>query len=133
MPIIIELECIGHNWGLSNKEVFLTRMFLGAIPSRAWVAEITGFSPRYGYERVFVQRKTDYTHANSKATRGVIAIFVLKENRIYEVSDPRSWKRTERYFCRVEDGEIVRMSKEEVDEWLRSRSELTSTTPPASE
>jgi hypothetical protein len=62
----------------------------------------------------------DYSRANRIRTRGVRRFFCLTPGRIYEVIDPRSWKRTEHYYCHVRGGEIVRMEIGEVFAWLHT-------------
>ena len=86
---------------------------------RDWVAEIKGKDSRYGYERVFVNGIADYTYANGKGTRGVYINYVLDDGRIYEVSEPITWKETDRYFCKVVSGEIIKITEREVEKWLR--------------
>lgn len=121
MLALIKLECIGGmDWGLSPNDVFLTKLFLGGLgPPRYWVAQITGRSGGNGYDRQFLKAKTDYTHSNSKGTRGVYACYLLESGHIYEVSSPVSWKRVDRYFCRAVDGHVQRITKVEVDQCLR--------------
>jgi hypothetical protein len=58
----------------------------------------------------------DYSEANSVGSRGVFKCYWLKEQAYYEVSAPQSWRDTDRYFCEVINGEIVRMTKEEVQD-----------------
>lgn len=90
------------------------------VPCRAWCAQITGTDPTYGLAREFLRPSVDYSKANSQGTRGVFRFYWL-EDGIYEVSSPASWRNTERYFCRVENGQIVRISKAEVLECLSAR------------
>lgn len=120
MKALLKLECIGDNWGLPAEAAFWVRVFNDGqqLPRRYWVAEIVGRSPRYGYERKFLPCKKDYRDANSAGTRGVYAYYILDEGQLYEVSAPRSWRRTDRYFCTVKNGEIVRLTEEEAEAWL---------------
>jgi len=78
------------------------------VKSQAWVAKI---SP--GSKKEFLRPNVDYSKANNKATRGVYKYYWLEEGEVYEVSKPISWKRTERFFCRIEDGKVVKITKEE--------------------
>ena len=96
------------------------------IPSRAWVAEITGRDPKYGLARSFVHGKKDYSQSNSVGSRGVKLWYELWPGRVYDVSHPVCWKRTRRYFCRVEGNGLCEMTKEEVLEWLDTHSASTS-------
>jgi len=108
---------------IAVNEVFGINLLEGLKKHRDWVARIVGLDPQYGFQREFVQGKKDYAHSNSKGTRGVYINYILDEGFIYEVSAPQSWKRTDRYFCRVVSGEITKISKEDVEEWLNSHSE----------
>lgn len=127
MKAALEIECIGD--GFRSEDDFRASV-LGAIldkmadrrvfgsPKRWWVAEITGRDPKYGYRREFLHYQKDYSRANSTGTRGIYATYVLDEGRLYEVSAPQSWSATDRYFCTVRDGRIVRLSQEEADDWV---------------
>jgi len=123
MAYVLKLELIGDQWGLKKETQLLTRIFLGGIPPSAWVAEIAGKSDRYGYERQFLKCKKDYSKSNSTGTRGVYVFYILQSGHCYEVKCRISWKRGDRYFCRIEGTELIRMSKEEVDQWLKDHSE----------
>ncbi|MCL2310943.1 MAG: hypothetical protein FWC41_00430 [Firmicutes bacterium] len=97
---------------------------LKGIPKyRDWVAKITGQCPKYKYSREFLKGKVDYTKSNSVGTRGIFVNYILEEEYIYEVSAPASWKRTERYFCKVINEDIIKIDSKEVEEWLKSQSE----------
>jgi hypothetical protein len=79
-----------------------------------WVAKITGKDCHYGYRREFIQGKKDYTHANSKGSRGVFCFFMVETGHVYEAKSLRR-----RYFCKVDgDGEIIEITKKDVDEWI---------------
>jgi len=126
----IKLEAIGSD--LNETLKFYTNMYneilpglgyaaIGSVPKRYWCAEITGFDAVYKYSRFFLKGKFDYTHSNSKGSRGVYVFFLLNENKIYEVSEPKSWKNTDRYFCKINNcGDVIKLSKQEVDKWLKS-------------
>lgn len=118
-----KLECIGDDCiqFLRQVEQF-ERMFFpysdsSKVRERAWVAIIKDYDKRCsygGFLREFLRGNKDYSEANSKGSRGVYKYYYLEEGYIYEVSEPTSWKNTNRYFCRVENGEEIEMSKEEV-------------------
>lgn len=95
---------------------------IGRFPSRAWCARITGFDSKYGYRREFLQPNVSYQRANSIGSRGVMAYYNLDDG-VYEVSDPVSWGRTDRYFLKVTDSESRRILKSEVELWLSSHLE----------
>ncbi len=105
----------------------LAEVTFGTMKASYFVAEITGFHPKFKYERKFLQCKKDYKNANSKGSRGVFAFYILESGKIYDVLDPYSWKNSHRYFCIVDElGNIEILTKEEVDKCLKDRSELTS-------
>lgn len=92
---------------------------VGKISRGVWVAEIRGRHQKFGLDRIFLSAKRDYSHANSKGSRGVFLWFLLESGRLYEVSERTSWKNTRRYFCSVDnDGHI---SSEDIDEWLKEK------------
>lgn len=96
---------------------------LGYPKPHYWAAKITGRDPKYGYARSFLRPKIDYAKSNSAGSRGVFLWYIFESGEIYEVSSPVSWKRTRRYFCMVtEDGDIVEIGKEEVEEWINEHS-----------
>lgn len=87
---------------------------------RTWVARITGADERFGLKREFVRpQMKDYSDANSTGSRGVYAYYALSDG-IYEINSRETWKRSRRYFVRVSNTEITEITREEVDEWLRS-------------
>lgn len=89
-----------------------------------WVARILGFDPQFKYNREFMRGKKDYTHASSVGSRGVFINYILETERLYEVKEPISWKRTDRYFCTInEQGDIIRLSTEEANQWLKDHLE----------
>ncbi len=130
MKASLKLECIGDNRLCWLRALDRLSGGSGSLGGGYWVAEIRGTHPKYKYDRAFLRCKKDYRNANSVGSRGVYAHYILEEDKIYEVSEPRSWKRIDRYFCSVTpQGDIERMTEEEVQAWLRNRSESTSATP----
>lgn len=85
---------------------------------RAWVAQIMGIDGRGKWVRCFIAGMRDYARANSIGSRGVYIGYNLLEGPIYEVSEPISWKQTDRYFLRIEGGNRRRMSIEEASQCL---------------
>lgn len=73
--------------------------------SSPWIAKITGTDPKFGLKREFLSGIRDYSNANSVRTRGVTTNYELLDG-LYEINHPCSWKRTERYFAVVSDGEL---------------------------
>jgi len=94
-----------------------------------WVAQISGHDPKYKYARQFIRGKKDYTLANSKGSRGVFIYYLLESGFVYEV---KSSKR--RYFCVVdEEGNIIEVGKEFVDQWIKDHSESVLMMQPGKE
>jgi len=86
------------------------------MPSPCWVAEILRYGISHKFQKEFLKRRVDYSNANSKGTRGVFCWYILESGHIYEVKEPKSWKCTEQYFCKVsEEGEIERITEKEVE------------------
>lgn len=118
----LKIECIGDDIDQFFKA--LPERLVGPTQPKQWVAELTGFDDKFGYKREFLPYNKDYSRANSKGSRGVYAHYILEQGRVYEVKEPVSWKNTIRYFCAVDaEGDIVKISKEDVDECLKEISE----------
>ena len=74
---------------------------------REWVAEITGTHPKYKLNRDFLRPVArDWSYSGKTGTTS----FILEIGKIYEVNEP--WG--DRYFAKIENGEVVRMEAEEV-------------------
>jgi hypothetical protein len=120
----IKLECIRPKAEPTLRE--LDRIFgLGfkeCVKPRHWVAEIVGLDPKYTFKRVFLSQKRDFSKSNSVGSRGVYANYMLEYGKVFEVSDPKSWRRIDRYFLLAGPDDMI-LSKEEVVEWLKIRSE----------
>lgn len=82
--------------------------------NKPWIAIIRGKDDKYGYNREFLNGIRDYSNANSKKTRGVMVNYTLESGYIYEINSPESWNRTDRYFAKVVNGEIVRLDANEI-------------------
>lgn len=134
MKASLKLECVGdyltHSFELNKRitaEVLtpgIAEAVFGKIPSRFFVAEITGFDPKYQYTRRFLPCKKDYKDASSNGNRRIYAYYLLDDGKIYDVLEPVSWKKSRRYFCTITtDGDFKILTKQEVDQCLRSRSE----------
>lgn len=135
MKAALRLECINDNWGLPAKMLLWVPLLNGGKrpTPRQWVAEITGTSAQWSYTRRFLPHKKDYRQANSMGTRGVYAHYILDEDTLYEVSDPKTWHHTDRYFCIVYEGKIVKLTEKEAQWWLSTYSGSTSTPQPVNE
>jgi hypothetical protein len=82
------------------------KITLGKIGRHPWIAEIIGTHPKYGLGRKFLFGVRDYSRANSTGSRGIATTYDLAEGVLYEISDPASWARTERYFAVVKGGNL---------------------------
>jgi hypothetical protein len=90
-------------------------VFFAGFKRDYFVAEINGIDKKFGFSRVFINGKKDYSETNSKGSRGVKAIYILESGKIYEVKHKVSWKSFDRYFCIVADeGEIKKITRNEV-------------------
>ncbi|MCX4681564.1 hypothetical protein OG413_40910 [Streptomyces sp. NBC_01433] len=117
---------------------FLAREVIERIHGdKGWVAELTGHDPRHGLARTFLRPQTDYDQADARGHRGVLDAWTLRPRRVYEVSRPlnppvpnwRTVRRTlgprarvtgeQRAYVRVTaEGDIIEITREEVDAWL---------------
>lgn len=95
------------------------RMFRPRLP---WVARIDGPDPRYGLARVFLDGRRSYRHASRTGSRGIWQWYELHEGHIYEVFAPLTATKWDRYFCRVLNGQIKRIDKEDVASCLASET-----------
>jgi hypothetical protein len=77
--------------------------------TKCWVATITGTDKKFGWKREFVEGARDYSGANSVRTRGVHTSYDLTEGVLYEINQPCSWRRTERYLAIVRNGKLERV------------------------
>ena len=125
------LECIGENNCLSPLQVAMVTSATSTWPvlkehlnfgpkTRAWVAKIKSIRGKW-VEREFVNGKKDYRHINSTGTRGLEKHYFL-EDGLYEISEPKSWRNTDRYFAIIKDGGMQKISRGEAEEWLTNNS-----------
>jgi hypothetical protein len=122
----IQIECIGP---VPNPEhLAIDKIFGGVLgisklyKKRWWVAEITGLCEKYGLSRKFISPRRDSSESNSSGSRGVYANYMLEYGKLYEVSSPKSWKRTDRFFCTGRNPR-EHITREEAIEWLKNHSE----------
>jgi len=127
MTVVLRLEAIGDDMVAFNRsnqrklseagvpEYFQRNLDLSASLRKTWVAEIEGHGDHYKWERRFLKGNKDYSQANSIGSRGVMVYYHLKEGPVYEVHSWVSWSSVDRYFCRVEEGVVIRMTEEEVE------------------
>jgi len=132
MKATIKIECVGDD---SVAHIKLARSItkdllggraahavFGSAHARYFVAEITATDEKFGYKRTFLPCKKDYRNSNATGSRGIIAHYIIDSGKIYDVKSPVSWRSSERYFCTVDEcGDIVKLTKEEVDRCLKNR------------
>jgi hypothetical protein len=105
MFAVIKIECIGN-----------PRQ--GIMP--AWVKEVIGMG-HCGLDEVEIRGQMDYSEANSVASRGAFRRYFLRPGHLYHVSSPVTWKRTQEYYCIVEEtGSIIRFTFDEALQWLQN-------------
>lgn len=127
MRAVISLEFIGEDYYDTKKNAPHRKNFLeqyerrlGRDKSRPWVAKLLDIDWQFHFKREFMRPQKDFTHANSTGSRGVYLYYVLKPG-IYEVNERLSWRKTKRWFCRVNDkAEIIKLEKEEVINCLKN-------------
>jgi hypothetical protein len=81
--------------------------------NKPWIARINGPDPKYRLARAFEAGVRDYGAANSVGSRGISTTWVLGDG-VYEISIPKSSKTIDRYFAEVKDGQMQRLTAEEV-------------------
>lgn len=135
MRYVLKLEAIGDNYAAALKHGDLTMTELtgrmrmrreidalrfGQKHLRPWVAKLTGLDNKFGFMREFIKPQRDYSQANPVGNRGVFCYYPLKPG-LYEVNERLTWKRTRRYFLRVnDDATAVEINRDEVEQCLQS-------------
>jgi hypothetical protein len=90
---------------------------------RPWVAQITGFDPKYKYQRNFLRGTRDYSESNSKGTSGFYSWYNLESGCFYEINE-LTRKKTERYFCKVDElGNIIIVDEIDLEEYCAEQEE----------
>ena len=117
--VALKLEAIGYETGNWIRAVSLLFDGEDYKPRRPWVAKIIGEDPKYKYKRSFIRHRVSFEEASKSGNRGVYFFYDLSPGHIYEVHQLVSNKNSCRYFCRVEDSELIDLTEEEVKTWLR--------------
>jgi hypothetical protein len=84
--------------------------------SPAWVKEVIGIDAD-GLITEHLEGQMDYSKANSVGSRGVYRHYFLQEGIIYHVSSPKTWNRTDEYYCCIRSGAEIRMTYQEAIKW----------------
>lgn len=131
MRAVLRIELIGDDFHYykrtktkSPDQLWQMAKRFGFNETRPWVAKITGLDDRFGFKREFQRGTRDYSQANSTGSRGIFCYYPLKPG-LYEINERLSWKRTKRWFARVEDCKITEITKEEVIQCLKLSESTT--------
>jgi len=127
---ILILEAIGDNLyqQLRSHCKMLDGTSAGLGSLTVWVAEIRGPDPRWRWSRRFVRGKRDYRRCNSAGSRGIFISFEMESGRVYEVQARLSWRRSDRYFCRIDAaGDLHELPEEDILKWLPGAETSAST------
>ena len=126
MKAVLALEIIGDNYYAARRagEEATEREsryadMMGVDKQRPWIARLTGLDTKFGFVRQFLRGQRDYSQANSIGSRGIKEYFIL-DTGLYEVHERLTWRRTRRYFIRVENEQIVEIERSEVERCLKS-------------
>jgi len=114
----LKLEDIGHENNTVNNMLLKLIGDTKLFKSRAWVMAVNHFANGRPMKQSWLNCNYDYTDMNGAGTRGIYKIFILENNILYWVSDPRSWRKTERYFCVVDGFELKKLTAEKAMEWV---------------
>ena len=88
--------------------------------TKPYIAEINELDGQYTFKRDFLLGKL--TDVSSSGVTGLMEFELTKENQIYEIYESHKTK----YFAKLVDNELVKVSKEEVIEALGGQSKLDS-------
>lgn len=101
----------GNKMTMNPKLIFHA---MSKTPPEYWVKEIIGINECGVFLTKKIKLMKDYANASSIGSRGVIAQCILSAEKCYEVKKPISWTKTETFYCTVKDGEVSKISKDEV-------------------
>jgi hypothetical protein len=130
MLAVLSLEFIGETYHAHKRDgsrpdlIARYGQLLGRDTSRPWVAKLSGIDAGGSFHREFVRAQIDYSRANKTGSRGVYLYYPLQDG-LYEVNKRESWTKVRRYFIRVEDTRIEEIEREEIMQWLLTRSGLS--------
>lgn len=91
------------------------------LDRRPWLAEITGYDLKFGYQREFLRAEIDWRGVSKgrNAMHRTVHCWTLKTNKVYEAWRPDGAKRDHRAFLRATpEGDVEEIGREEVDGWL---------------
>lgn len=136
MRAVLRLEVIGepYHWLRRNRQNAPIKRVLpmreeiniiryGRKALYPWVARLG--PGRNGFNRKFEAGTRDWSIARSNGNRGIYDYYALMPG-IYEVNECVKLGQARRYFIRVEGEEYHEITREEVEQWLKSDSVSTS-------
>ena len=123
MPYVLALESIGDTFRQAKRKLLSGQIKLDVSRSShrmallskkaPWCAQIVGVRVDGTLKRVFVQGLKSYEFSSGTGNRGVYYWFILQDG-FYEVHEHISWGKSDRYFCRVLDGVLVKVDKKDL-------------------
>lgn len=91
------------------------------LDRKPWLAEVTGYDPKYGYEREFLRAARDWRTGSASGHR-LEYCWTLQLNKVYQACWPDGARRTRKAFLRATpEGDVTEISEEEVTGWLALR------------
>ena len=124
MRAVISLELIGDNYiqhlkliesgkaKIPHLKQYIKVLRYGRRQFRPWVAKLLGTNGR-GFKRQFMHSARDYSRANSIGSRGIFEYYALPSG-LYEINECIKLGHNRRYFIRVQDAQIKKISRDEV-------------------
>lgn len=80
-----------------------------------WAALVTGTDAKFGFAREFTGTKRDVTAARTNTYRDIeLTLHNIEDGQIYEFGAQDSSRANTRWFARIESGELVTISADEV-------------------
>lgn len=118
------LESIGDDLRMrrkfENARLNFREMRFASADFAPFVRRIIGVD-QYGQLRwATVRGNRSYAQANSRGSRGVFYHYILERGPIYEINEPKTWGKVDRYFVRFIGTEQCRLTISEVLECLEN-------------
>ena len=88
------------------------------LRANPWVACVTGLTDRMQPARAFLDYQYDYREMNARGSRGTFQVYHLEDGHLYEVEAHTAYARTDHYFCTVHDYRIVRLTRQNIVQWI---------------
>jgi hypothetical protein len=114
MRVALRLEEVNEFFRCGRTKVHITK-----IRPRPWVAKIKYCCKTDRIIREFIRPTMNYSRANTTGSRGIYRYYWLNTG-VYEIYDIHSWKFADRYFCAVENGQLIRVDFEWVKNYAKA-------------